>query len=88
MCRDAKGRFVAGHSLATKGWEGLVRKRFDGDVVAAKEWLGRVGSWAYARQTGIFRSYAFRHPGTPEQFLAEWRKRMNFTLADVGEMEF
>lgn len=86
--RDAKGRFVAGHSIAKSGWEGLVNKRFGGNRAAAVEWLGRVGAWEYARQAGIFRSYAFQYPGTPEQFLEHYTKRLEFTLADVSELQF
>lgn len=86
--RDSKGRFVAGHSVAKSGWDGLVSKRFNGDRAAAREWLGQVGAWAYARQTGIVRSYAFQYPGTPEQFLEKFTRRLDFTLQDVGELKF
>jgi hypothetical protein len=49
---------------------------------------GRVGAWEYARQAGIFRSYAFQYPGTPEDFLEHYTKRLEFTLADVSELQF
>jgi hypothetical protein len=70
------------------GWRGLVQKRFGGDVAAAKDWLGRVGAWEYARQAQIQRRGCFQYPGTPETFLADWRRRFEFSLADVGEMTF
>lgn len=86
--RDERGRFTRGHSFAMLGWAGLVAKRFDGDVAAAKDWLGRVGAWEYARQAQITRQSAFQYPGTPETFLAEWRRRFEFSLADCGELKF
>ena len=86
--RDSRGRFTPGHPFAKLGWRGLVQKRFGGDVAAAKTWLGKVGAWEYARQAQITRRGVFQHPGTPEQWLEEWRRRIEFTLADVGEMKF
>ena len=86
--RDERGRFVAGHPFAALGWAALVQKRFEGDTAAAKTWLGKVGAWEYARQAQITRQGVFQHPGTPEQWLAEWRRRLNFRLSDVGELKF
>lgn len=86
--RDAQGRFTLGHELAVKGWEGLIKKRFEGDSVAAREWLAQLGRHAYMMQTPIRRQNAFRHPGTPEQWLEEWRRRLDFRLSDVGELKF
>ena len=86
--RDERGRFVAGHELAVKGWEGLVAKRFQGDSVAAREWLAQLGRHSYMMMTPIRRQSAFQHPGTPENFLQEWRRRLDFTLSDVGELKF
>lgn len=86
--RDSRGRFTPGHPFAALGWRGLVQKRFGGDVAAAKDWLGRVGAWEYARQAQIRRTGAFQYPGTPETFLVKWRQRFEFSLADVGEMKF
>lgn len=86
--RDPKGRFVAGHSFAVKGWRALVEKRFEGDIAAAKTWLGKVGAWEYARQAQITRRGVFQYPGTPETFLQEWRRRLDFRLGDVGELKF
>ena len=88
MSRDSLGRFTPGNHYAAMGWRGLVQKRFGGDVAAAKTWLGKVGAWEYARQAQITRRGVFQHPGTPEQWLEEWRRRFEFTLADVGEMKF
>lgn len=94
--RDNLGRFVAGHTHASKGWAALVQKRFEGDGVAAREWLAQLGRYGYglayyhpAKGYAIFVKECFRvHPGSPEQFLAEWRQRLNFRLQDVGEMKF
>lgn len=86
--RDKRGRFVAGHELAVKGWEGLVAKRFQGDSVAAREWLAQLGRHSYMMMTPIRRQHAFYHPGTPEQWLVEWRQRFEFSLADCGELKF
>lgn len=86
--RDERGRFVAGHPFAALGWVALVQKRFEGDVSAAKTWLGKVGAWEYARQAQITRRGVFQYPGTPEQWLEEWRRRLNFRLSDVGELKF
>lgn len=86
--RDDKGHFTPGNGVAITGWEGLVKKRFAGDSVAAREWLAQLGRHSYMMQTPIRRQSAFRHPGTPEQWLEEWRRRFEFSLADVGEMKF
>lgn len=88
MNRDKQGRFTQGNTIARNGWDGLVRKRFSGEAVAAREWVGAVGRWAYAQQTGIVRRGAFQHPGSPENFLVNWKSRMSFTLADVSELSF
>lgn len=86
--RDEKGRFASGNAIAKMGWHGLVQKRFEGDSVAAKEWLAQLGRHSYMMQTPIRRQHAFYHPGTPEQWLEEWRRRFEFCLADVGELKF
>lgn len=94
--RDPLGRFTPGHELAVKGWEGLVKKRFEGDSVAAREWLAQLGRYgyglAYYHPSKGYASWVkecFKvHPGSPEQFLMEWRRRLDFRLSDVGEMKF
>lgn len=86
--RDSKGRFVAGHSVAAKGWAALVTQRFGGNEAAAREWLGRVGGWAYAKQAQIFRASTFQYPGSPEEFLDKYNRRLEFSLQDVGELRF
>lgn len=86
--RDDLGRFTPGHKHAVKGWEGLVKRRFEGDSVAAREWLAQLGRHSYMMMTPIRRQSAFRHPGTPEQWLEEWRRRFEFSLADCGELKF
>ena len=92
--RNARGRFVAGHPFAVFGWAGLVTKRFDGDITAARAWLAQLGRHAYAKQAIGGTRFEYRlqtlwpHPGAPEQFLAQWRQRLAFTLADVQEVRF
>ena len=74
--------------IGRRGWLALVDKRFGSNTDAAKAWVGRVGAWEYARQAQITRRGVFQYPGEPETFLAEWRRRLEFSLADVGEMKF
>ena len=91
--RNKRGRFTAGNPFALLGWRGLVAKRFDGDVTAARAWLVDVGRHSYARQAigGTRFEYRlqtiWRHPGSPEQFVAQWRHSLAFTLADVTEVQ-
>ena len=89
--RDALGRFAPGNTISRLGWAGLVDKRFGGDETMAKQWLGRVGFHAYARMAleetpnaHKLQFSMYRHPGTPEEFLAEFR----FSLTDVASMQF
>lgn len=96
MGRDNLGRFTRGHPYAALGWEGLVRKRFQGDSSAARAWLAALGMYAYGlsyyHPTTGYASWVkecFKmHPGSPEQFLMEWRRRLDFRLSDVGELKF
>lgn len=91
--RNKRGRFTAGNPFALQGWRGLISKRFDGDVTAARAWLAQIGRHAYAKQAigGTVFEYRlqtiWRHPGSPEQFVAAWRQSLAFTLADVKELE-
>ena len=91
--RNERGRFTSGNPYAGLGWRGLVQKRFDGDVTAARAWLAAVGRHSYARQAigGTRFEYRlqtiWRHPGAPEQFAATWRQSLAFTLADVEEVQ-
>ena len=51
--------------IARAGWRGLVAKRFGGDVVAAKRFLGDLGAWAsdqVYRGTAIYKPDVFRRP--------------------------
>lgn len=90
--RNKHGRFVAGNPFALSGWHGLVDKRFDGDMTAARAWLAALGRHAYATQALQGTSFEYRlqtvwrHPGRPEQFLSQWRQALSFTLADVEEV--
>lgn len=87
--RNVQGRFVAGNTIAQQGWCGLVQKRFDGDVTAARAWLAQLGRHSYARQAIGGTVFAYRlqtvwpHPGNPGEFLAAWRQSLAFTLADI-----
>lgn len=90
--RNAQGRFVAGNTIAQQGWRGLVQKRFDGDVTAARAWLAQLGRHSYAQQALAGTCLAHKlalwpHPGQPETFTAAWRQSLAFTLADVPELE-
>jgi hypothetical protein len=91
--RNKRGRFTSGNPYASRGWRGLVAKRFDGDVTAARAWLAQLGRHAYARQAigGTRFEYrlqtVWKHPGDPGEFLAAWRAQLNFTLADVDEVQ-
>lgn len=74
--RTERGRFAPGNRVSCLGWAGLVEKRFKGDEQAAKQWLIRLGKFAYARQAGGFTpamrrrmQRTFTHPGTPEEYL-------------------
>lgn len=95
--RDSKGRFLQGNSVAAEGFAGLVEQRFGGDEEMAKEWLVKVGRYAYGanyrNRDGSYPGWVkgcFRgHPGTPEQFQRDNDpKNLEFTLGDVGETEF
>lgn len=91
--RNKRGRFTAGNRFAPLGWRGLVARRFDGDVTAARAWLAQLGRHAYAKQAIAGTVFEYRlqtiwpHPGAPETFLADWRSRLTFTLADVKELQ-
>jgi len=90
--RNKRGRFTQGNPYAAMGWAGLVAKRFDGDVTAARAWLAAVGRHSYAKQAigGTVFAYrlntVWRHPGSPSEFLSEWRQSLLFTLNDVQEV--
>jgi hypothetical protein len=90
--RNKRGRFTKGNPYAALGWRGLVQKRFEGDVTAARAYLAQLGRYSYAKQAlqGTVFEYrlqtVWKHPGRPEQFLAAWRQSLAFTLADVEEV--
>lgn len=88
--RDRRGRFIKGNSYAISGWRGLVNRRFAGDEAACKAWWGRIGAYYYdiSNFASTPVSIKFSHPGTPEQFLAQRRRSLEFTLDDVQELEF
>jgi hypothetical protein len=79
MGKDKRGRFTRGNNYAKRGWLGLVEKRFNGDMGAARAWVGAIGAWAadlpYA---DLFP--AFPHPGTPEEF----KQQRDQTLAGIS----
>lgn len=85
--RDSQGRFTTGNQAAALGWAALVQRRFGGDELACKRWWGRMGAYnsdAVYRARGLG---AMPHPGQPEQFAAQYRAALEFTLADVTELE-
>ena len=95
--RDGRGRFLQGNSVAAEGFAGLVEQRFGGDEEMAKDWLARVGKYAYGtayrNRDGSYPGWVkvcFRgHPGSPEQFQRDNNPELlEFTLDDVGEMKF
>lgn len=57
--------------IAKRGWAGLVNRRFNGDLSAAKAWVGAVGAYHYDQEVrdawGAVRP-AFPHPGSPSDF--------------------
>lgn len=60
-------------AISRKGWRGLVRKQFAGDVAAAKAWFGALGAWNYDQMVGAGGRYIFSvypHPGDPSQYRA------------------
>ena len=80
------------NSHHTGHWRGLVAKRFDGDVTAARAWLAQLGRHAYAQQALAGTCLAHKlalwpHPGQPEAFAAAWRQALAFTLADIEEVQ-
>jgi sarcosine oxidase delta subunit len=93
MDRDRWGRFVPGNRVCYRGCLGLVAGPFQGDITAARAWLGQLGAHTYARQclqgTPLeWRLEAiWKHPGTCEQFLNQWRQSLAFNLTDVEVVE-
>lgn len=93
--RDEKGRFLPGNTVSKLGWQGLVNKHFGGNADLAKQWLRLCGDYGYGR--------CFFHPkhGYPSWVKKRFRtpppspsdysvnpSRLEFTLADVGELAF
>lgn len=91
MQRDNRGRFTPGNTVSYQGWAGLVRKRFNGSEATAKAYVAQLGRYAYAKmfdrsaRTPLmqwrFENF-FAHPGTPEQFAAQF----DFTLEQLPEV--
>jgi hypothetical protein len=93
--RNQRGRFTPRNTISKSGWLGLVQKRFNGDQTAAKAYVAQLGRHSYARQaiSGTVFEYrlqsVWRHPGTPEQFLAHWRQQLaSITIESVHELSF
>lgn len=91
--RDKRGRFAEGNTISRRGWLALVEKHFDGDVAAARAYVGQLGFHTYARAALIgtpnehkLRSPNYAHPGAPQQFYAAWCNRLNFDLSQVEEL--
>jgi hypothetical protein len=91
--RNKRGRFRKGNPYAAQGWRGLVEKRFDGDVTAARAYMAQLGRYSYAKQALEGTRFEYRlqtvwkHPGEPREFLASWRQSLAFTLVDVEEVQ-
>jgi hypothetical protein len=89
MGKDKNGRFVKGNKYARRGWFGLVQKRFEGDVGAAKAWVGAIGAWAYDAPYRAKGWGSFPHPGTPEQFKRQRDQLVEaISLTNVQELQF
>lgn len=87
--RTKTGRFTKGNEYGKRGWLALVEKRFNGDVAAAKTWIGAIGAWAYDAPYRAMGWGSFPHPGTPEQFLERYRATLDaITLSSVDEVSF
>lgn len=93
MNRDSKGRFTRGNRYAVQGWQGLVKKRFNGDEALARQWLAQLGRFAYASmfppqaRTATMQwrhEHLYRHPGQPEEFVS----RFSFGLDELQELAF
>ena len=76
--------------IAALGWAALVERRFGGDIAAAREWIGRVGFHTYARAAlaGTPNAHKlnypqYAHPGSPEEFLEYWERRLAFNLEEL-----
>ncbi|MBX3001926.1 MAG: hypothetical protein KF893_25600 [Caldilineaceae bacterium] len=90
MGRDKRRRFVKGHQHARRGWLALVEKRFNGDMEAAKTWLGKIGAWADDERHPFWMRWYSPHPGTPEEFMQRWQgwKRRAELLTNGTEVSF
>ena len=89
MGRDKKGRFRKGNPYARRGWLALVEKRFQGDMTAARAWVGAMGAWAYDTPYRAMGWGTFPHPGSPEEFLQRYRANLEgITLNSVTELSF
>jgi hypothetical protein len=95
--RNSQGRFTQGNCIAYKGWLGLVNKRFNGDFATAKAYVAQLGRYSYGKMCDcelnspvmVWRKYnLFFHPGTPEQFVEQYNKKLDFTLDDIEELNF
>lgn len=94
--KDSLGRFTKGNTYAYLGFQGLVNKRFNGNIGLAKEWIRALGKYGYGRaywtpQRGYphWVKECFRvYPGTPETFSSEYAKKLDFKLGDCKELAF
>lgn len=86
--RDERGRFTRGNRIAYQGFQAMLDRYFDGDRVAFRVWFSQLGLYAYGlnyKRRG--RDYAYYptwvkpcfriHPGTPVQFMRNWRNSLN-----------
>ena len=82
--RDEKGRFAPGNTICSAGFQAMLNKHFQGDRTAFNAWFAQLGRYAYGlnykRSGRDFFYYEpwvkciFRiHPGTPNDFMQQWR---------------
>jgi hypothetical protein len=87
--RARNGQFLPGNTIAKQGWRGLVRKRFQGDVGAAREWVGAIGAWAYDAPYRAKGWGSFPHPGPPEEFKQRRDQSIQaISLNSIQELQF
>jgi hypothetical protein len=87
--RAKNGQFLPGNRIAKQGWLGLVQKRFQGDIGAAREWVGAIGAWAYDAPYRAKGWGAFPYPGNPEEFKQRRDQAIDsISMGNIQELQF
>lgn len=95
--RDQHGKFLPGNTVCFEGWQGLVNRRFNGDLHIAREYVAQLGRYSYGKQCDSVASShnmklrlnsCFYHPGSPESFAELYKSRFEFDLETLKELEF